>query len=74
MRTTVHELPARPAATLAPDRYVNRTELAAHLSCHPRTVSRMVREGLPAHTFGRRMLRFRLGEVEAWLEQREGVA
>ena len=67
---TVHELPGRPAATVAPDRYLNSVELAAHLGCHPRTVSRMVREGLPSYTFGRRMRRFRLREVEDWLERR----
>jgi excisionase family DNA binding protein len=73
MSGEVLALPARPPATVALDRYLNRTELAAHLGCHPRTVSRMVREGMPAHTFGRRMLRFRLREVEAWLEQREAA-
>jgi excisionase family DNA binding protein len=67
---TVHELPARPPATLVPDRYLNTAELAEHLAVHPRTITRMLREGLPRHTFGRRMNRFRLAEVEAWLERR----
>jgi excisionase family DNA binding protein len=70
MSGEILELPARAPQTVAPARYLNRTELAAHLGCHPRTVSRMVREGLPSYTFGRRMRRFRLREVEDWLERR----
>jgi excisionase family DNA binding protein len=67
---TIHELPARPRATLAPDRYLNPVELADHLGVCTRTISRMVREGCPSHTFGRRLRRFRLAEVEEWLERR----
>jgi excisionase family DNA binding protein len=67
----VVQLPSRPQATLAPDRYLSRDELTAFLGCSPKTVSRMVRKGLPSHTFGLRMLRFRLGEVEGWLERQE---
>jgi excisionase family DNA binding protein len=66
---TVHELPARPAATITPDRYLNPAELADHLGVCTRTISRMVREGCPSHTFGRRLRRFRLAEVEDWLER-----
>jgi excisionase family DNA binding protein len=69
VNATVHELPARAAAALTPDRYLNRAELADYLGVCTRTISRMVREGCPSHTFGRRLLRFRLAEVEDWLER-----
>jgi excisionase family DNA binding protein len=67
---TVHELPARPAATVQPDRYLSRAQLALHLGVCTKTIDRMVREGCPSHTFGRRLRRFRLREVECWLERR----
>ena len=70
MNATVHELPARPAATRVPDRYLNAAELADYLGVCTRTISRMVREGCPSHTFGRRLRRFRLADVEDWLERR----
>jgi excisionase family DNA binding protein len=66
----VHELPVRPGATLAPDRYLTRLELAHHLGVCVKTIDRMVREGCPSHTFGRRLRRFRLRDVECWLERR----
>jgi excisionase family DNA binding protein len=68
--SVVHELPARAAATVAPDRYLTRVELADHLGVCTKTIDRMVREGMPRHSFGRRLVRFRLGEVEAWLRRR----
>ena len=70
MNATVHELPARPVATVAPDRYMSRLQLAEHLGVSTKTVDRMVAEGCPSHTFGRRLRRFRLREVEDWLEIR----
>jgi excisionase family DNA binding protein len=68
---TVRELPARPAATLPPDRYLTRDELAEHLGVVTKTVDRMRREGCPSYTFARRLRRFRLAEVESWLRDRE---
>lgn len=67
----VYELPARAPAVSGPDRYLSVADLAALLQCCTKTVYRMVGEGMPHHTFGRRMLRFRLGEVESWLEGRD---
>lgn len=67
---TVHELPARPSATVAPDRYLTRAELADHLGVSTKTIDRMLREGLPCHRFGRRLVRLRLAEAEDWLESR----
>jgi hypothetical protein len=68
---TVYELPARPAATLAPDRYLTRDDLAGHLGVATKTVDRMRRDGCPSYTFARRLRRFRLAEVEGWLRERE---
>ena len=70
MSATVHELPSRPLATVAPDRYLDRVQLAEHLGVSTKTVDRMRAEGCPSHTFGRRLRRFRLREVEAWVEIR----
>jgi len=67
----VHELPARPASTVAPDRYLSRAGLAEHLDIHVKTVDRMVRQGCPSHTFGRRLRKFKLAEVDRWIEERE---
>ena len=70
MSAAVHELPARAPGTVGPDRYLSRVELAQHLGVCTKTIDRMVREGCPSHTFGRRLRRFRLREVEDWLERR----
>jgi excisionase family DNA binding protein len=67
---SVIEFPGRPPATVAPDRYLTRAELAEHLSVSTKTIDRMLREGLPCHRFGRRLVRLRLREVETWLERR----
>jgi excisionase family DNA binding protein len=66
----VRELPSRPPATVVPDRYLSRVEIAEHLGVSLKTIDRNVREGCPSYTFGRRLRRFRLAEVEAWLERR----
>jgi excisionase family DNA binding protein len=66
----VHELPARPPAVTAPDRYLSRAELADYLGVCVKTIDRNVREGCPSHTFGRRLRRFRVAEVERWLHGR----
>ena len=71
MSATVHELPARASATVAPDRYLTAAELAHHLSVCTRTIRRWVREGCPSHPWGSRLRRFRLAEVEAWLTERQ---
>jgi excisionase family DNA binding protein len=67
---TVHELPARAAVTAAPDRYLSRAELADYLGVCVKTIDRNVREGCPSHTFGRRLRRFKVAEVERWLRGR----
>jgi excisionase family DNA binding protein len=70
VNATVHELPSRAHAAVAPDRYWTTLELAAHLRVTDRTIRRWVREGCPSHPWGARLRRFRLAEVEAWLNER----
>jgi hypothetical protein len=44
--------------------------IAKHYDCHDGTIRRWKKEGCPFHPYGRKMIRFRLSEVEAWLNQR----
>ncbi len=48
--------------------WLNKRQLAAHLGFSARWVDYRVAEGMPSHVFGRRR-RFRLSEVERWLEE-----
>jgi hypothetical protein len=59
----------------APEPYVDARMLARHMGVSPSTVKRWVRTGAPSHTWGMaRTRRFRISEVETWLEQREASA
>jgi excisionase family DNA binding protein len=51
--------------------WLNKQQLADYLGFSTRWVELKVREGMPSHRWGNR-LRFRVSEVEAWLEEREG--
>ena len=52
--------------------YVTLDQLCEHLQMKPRWVRYQVAEnGLPVKRLGR-SLRFRLSEVEAWLERQQG--
>lgn len=49
--------------------YLSSVEVGRLLGVHPRTIAKMVsRDGLPAHRFGAKLLRFKRSEVVAWLE------
>lgn len=49
--------------------YLTADGVGKLLDVHPRTVAKMVaRDGLPAHRFGSKLLRFRRCEILAWLE------
>lgn len=51
------------------DRLMTTDEVAAYLSCSISTVRRLVSRGqIPHYRLGR-MLRFRRGELDAWLAQ-----
>lgn len=53
-----------------PDELLTRAELAAAMRVSIRTVDTMRAEGMPAVTWGRRLVRFRLREAMTWAEQR----
>lgn len=60
----LHPLPSR-----LPEPYVTRRELAATFAISDSTIDRMVREGCPCVTMGKRIKRFRISDVEAWMEK-----
>src|SRR6202035_4424536 len=55
----------------APERYVARAELAAIMGVSLATVDRMVAEGMPSVTWGRRTRCFRPSAAIAWAVGRE---
>jgi hypothetical protein len=61
---------ARSRPARAVERYVSRAELASIMAVSLATVDRMVAEGMPSVTWGRRTRRFRPSAVIAWAEDR----
>jgi hypothetical protein len=57
-------------AQIGTERYVSRVELAAIMGVSLATVDRMVAEGMPSVTWGRRTRRFRASVAIAWAEDR----
>jgi hypothetical protein len=49
-----------------PERYVDRRELAVIMGVHVNTIDRMVAEGMPSETWGRRTRRFLPSKAIAW--------
>lgn len=60
----------RDVAFFFPERYVRRTELAAIMGVSLATVDRMVAEGMPSVTWGRRTRRFRVSVAISWAQKR----
>jgi hypothetical protein len=60
-----------PRITSSFDRLVTRQELASLMRVSVPTIDRMRREGMPCVTWGRRLVRFRVGEAIAWAEQQQ---
>jgi excisionase family DNA binding protein len=58
------------AIAIQRDGYLTRSELAEHLHVSEKTIARWERAGLPAERWGRRLLRYRLDRVEAWLSRK----
>lgn len=54
-----------------PERYVDARELAMLMDVSTRTVWRLVAEGMPSVTWGRRTRRFRPSEALGWAANRE---
>lgn len=66
---TVTGLPTRE-----PEAYVSRAELARIMGVHVTTVDRMVRDGMPSETWGRRTRRFRPSLAMAWAREQRSAA
>jgi predicted DNA-binding transcriptional regulator AlpA len=49
---------------------VSTSTVAAHFGVHDGTIRRLRREGMPSYPFGPKMVRYKLSEVQAWLNQR----
>ena len=60
-------------ATPLRERYLTRGELAQYLGVSEKTVARWGGAGMPCERWGRRLVRYRLDRVEAWLST-EGAA
>jgi phage terminase Nu1 subunit (DNA packaging protein) len=54
-----------------PERYVTRPELAEMMGVSIDTVDRLVSDGMPSVTWGRRTRRFRASVAIAWTAARE---
>lgn len=54
----------------APERYVDRRELATLMGVNVRTVDRMVRDGMPSESWGLRARRFRPSLALGWARTR----
>lgn len=51
------------------EKFLTKEQLAEHLGLSPSMVSKLMRQGLPYYKFGR-AVRYRSGEVAAWLQKR----
>lgn len=49
--------------------FVTRAQAAEHFHVHVHTIDNWIRQGCPSHTWGQRMRRLRVSEVEGWLNQ-----
>jgi hypothetical protein len=65
---------ATPQLQLVGERYVSRLELAGIMGVSLATVDRMVAEGMPSVTWGRRTRRFRASEAISWASERGRAA
>jgi len=48
--------------------WITKAQLAAHLQVHEKSIERRVASGMPCLHVGKRAVRFRISECEAWLE------
>lgn len=56
--------------TIQRDGYLTRAELAEHLGVSEKTIGRWQKQEMPAEVWGRRLVRYRLDRVEAWLSRK----
>ena len=66
MSASVFRLPLRPGA----EPWLSKRQVAEHLGFSVRWVELRVREGMPHQKWGSNRLRFRVTDVETWLEER----
>jgi predicted DNA-binding transcriptional regulator AlpA len=57
-----------------PERYVSRAELARFMGVSVATIDRLVAEGMPSVTWGRRTRRFRASAAIDWAAERRRLA
>ncbi len=57
-----------------PDELVTRDELAALMCVSVKTVDRLVKDGMPTVSWGRRLTRFRVSEALAWAANQDRKA
>jgi phage terminase Nu1 subunit (DNA packaging protein) len=62
------------STTRAPERYVSRAELARIMGISIATVDRMVTEGMPSVTWGRRTRRFEPSAAISWATEQKRTA
>jgi predicted DNA-binding transcriptional regulator AlpA len=53
--------------------YLTRAELGQHFRIGRTTISELEKQGLPRHRWGRRLIRYRASEVDAWLRENEAL-
>jgi phage terminase Nu1 subunit (DNA packaging protein) len=58
----------------APERYVSRAELARFMGVSVATIDRLVAEGMPSVTWGRRTRRFHASAAIDWAAERRRLA
>jgi excisionase family DNA binding protein len=58
------------SATVVRTGYLTRAELAEYLGVSEKTIARWQQADMPAEVWGRRLVRYRLDRVEAWLARR----
>ena len=63
----------RALAQVRAERYVSRAELARIMGVSVATVDRMVAEGMPSVTWGRRTRRFKPSAAIAWAADRSAA-
>lgn len=78
MNGTVVNIATHPRFSAAAEPLVTKQQLAEHLSVSVRSIERWQHEGLPVKRLwtrredGRAPIRYRISEVEAWLEGDNG--
>jgi predicted DNA-binding transcriptional regulator AlpA len=52
--------------------YLTRAELVRHFKLGRTTICALEKAGLPKHRWGKRIIRYRVSEVDAWLRENAG--